>query len=552
MDVREMDIRKYRLLRQQQRENEQTGSPEQSPSPSPSPTTPPPSNTRTTPGTSNATNMPPRRPTRFSKFMGRKTKPTHSNYDEEIEMASLMPGEHGLSGDDHHEEDLDDYGPKFSKSSKLMPPNGSMKNGPAFQPSIFFNILRNYTRLACRSPFAVPSFVLFVVSILFIVLIANRASIFILSLRIMHVPPGVYSREGKLYVGKDTRFFIKGVSWFGMEEKEHIPCGLDKVSIDQVFDFLKEHNFNAIRLPLSLENLKANAPTSYRISTFHNPELPSKRYFEVIRTIVRKAADKHILVLLDMHRLHNEDVRSEGYWYKKDVHPSELEKMWIKLATEFADEWNILGADLINEPWASSWNDKADDPQNWKNAAEALSNTIHKLCPSWLLFIEGVGNPAGKCKGCFWSENLRVIQDIPPRVNRMSKIVLSPHVYGPGVFMQDYFKTDNFTEKMPQIWDQHFGQCSNVTGIATVIGEWGGTFDEQNQDANWQRKFFSYIKEKELSFFYWCLNPESEDTGGLLQADWKTPVSSKLSLISSAPSTNVEDYKDHFVRFREI
>jgi len=32
----------------------------------------------------------------------------------------------------------------------------------------------------------------------------------------------------------------------------------------------------------------------------------------------------------------------------------------------------------------------------------------------------------------------------------------------------------------------------------------------------------SLRREKNIGFFYFCINPESEDTGGLLGADWKT------------------------------
>ena len=39
--------------------------------------------------------------------------------------------------------------------------------------------------------------------------------------------------------------------------------------------------------------------------------------------------------------------------------------------------------------------------------------------------------------------------------------------------------------------------------------------------------------------FYFCLNPGSKDTGGLLGEDWTTPNLAKLRLLSNVPSTNV-------------
>ena len=44
-----------------------------------------------------------------------------------------------------------------------------------------------------------------------------------------------------------------GASWFGMEDSGYTPHGLDKVSAHDLLGFLKDNNFNAIRLPFSLE-----------------------------------------------------------------------------------------------------------------------------------------------------------------------------------------------------------------------------------------------------------------------------------------------------------
>jgi endoglucanase len=35
-----------------------------------------------------------------------------------------------------------------------------------------------------------------------------------------------------------------------------------------------------------------------------------------------------------------------------------------------------------------------------------------------------------------------------------------------------------------------------------------------------------------MSFAYWSFNPNSGDTGGLVQGDWLTPQSGKLALLA--------------------
>ena len=34
--------------------------------------------------------------------------------------------------------------------------------------------------------------------------------------------------------------------------------------------------------------------------------------------------------------------------------------------------------------------------------------------------------------------------------------------------------------------------------------------------------------------FFWCINPNSGDTGGLLLGDWVTPDATKLAIVNSA------------------
>ena len=51
----------------------------------------------------------------------------------------------------------------------------------------------------------------------------------------------------------------------------------------------------------------------------------------------------------------------------------------------------------------------------------------------------------------------------------------------------------------------------------------------------WQRAIAEYLATKDITdAFYWTLNPNSNDTGGLLAEDWKTPVDAKLQLINVA------------------
>ena len=55
------------------------------------------------------------------------------------------------------------------------------------------------------------------------------------------------ARGGELY-GNGEVFRFKGVNWFGSESRTGAPLGLDYHDIEWYMDFLKENNFNAIRV----------------------------------------------------------------------------------------------------------------------------------------------------------------------------------------------------------------------------------------------------------------------------------------------------------------
>lgn len=121
--------------------------------------------------------------------------------------------------------------------------------------------------------------------------------------------------------------------------------------------------------------------------------------------------------------------------------------------------------------------------------------------------------------------------------------MLPPHTYGPDVFGQPYFDDPTFPGNMAAIWDRRFGQFL-AAGHAVIIGEFGGKYGEGDpRDVPWQDALVDYLLGKGVSSaFYWAWNPNSGDTGGILDDDWITVREDKLALLkrlwagSSAPA----------------
>ena len=116
-----------------------------------------------------------------------------------------------------------------------------------------------------------------------------------------------------------------------------------------------------------------------------------------------------------------------------------------------------------------------------------------------------------------WGEDFQP-QAYQPLDIPVSKLVLSPHTYGPDVYMKSSFKAASFPENLPANWEILFGQFYPAHPV--VIGEWGGKYGNGtggHQDLVWQNAFVDYLKSKGMSdTFYWSYTPNSGDTGGIL------------------------------------
>jgi endoglucanase len=65
------------------------------------------------------------------------------------------------------------------------------------------------------------------------------------------------------------------------------------------------------------------------------------------------------------------------------------------------------------------------------------------------------------------------------------------------------------------------------------MGEFGGRSVGQDPEGQWQRELVAFLKREGISYTYWSWNPDSGDTGGLLEDDWQTLNPDKLALLQS-------------------
>lgn len=322
-----------------------------------------------------------------------------------------------------------------------------------------------------------------------------------------------HTEVGKVY--KDNKEIqLRGINWFGFETPELIVHGLwTGRSMDSYLKQVSDLGFNALRLPLAPEVFE----DGYKSTQGKTKPLDN------LKDLLTIANNNGIYVLLDLHTcnfkqgLMGSPLACDNYrlssWF------TTLEKM-ARLSLEHP---NVFGIDLYNEPYKLSWKD-------WRNLSSEAASHVLAINPKLLIFIEGVANQdtdnAGY--GANWGGNLVEASSNLPNVPK-SQLVFSPHTYGPSVAHQTYFDDPSFPKNMPKIWDAHFGYLTQK-GFTVSLGEFGGRYKDKDQI--WQDALIKYLIQKDMkNFFYWSLNPNSGDTGGLLNDDWTTVNKGKLDLL---------------------
>jgi endoglucanase len=338
-------------------------------------------------------------------------------------------------------------------------------------------------------------------------------------------PASGYSVSSGVIQKNNQPIALNGVNWFGFETANNTVHGLWSRNYKEMISQMKAAGFNSLRIPFC-PNTVANGSVS-GIDYSQNSDLQGLKSLEILDKIVEELDRQGMYFVLDHHRPDcnaiSELPASGGY----------SESAWIADLVAMTNRYkkydSFLGMDLKNEPHgAATWG--TGDSTDWKLSAEKAGKAVLEADPNILVFVEGIqNNPtcSDNAIAHWWGGNLEPQACYPINLPT-EKLVLSPHVYGPDVFPQDYFNAPDFPNNLPAIWDKHFGFLAGKYALA--MGEWGGRY--QGKDATWQNALVDYLAKKGIcNSFYWSWNPNSGDTGGILQDDWRTLRQDKVDLL---------------------
>jgi endoglucanase len=331
------------------------------------------------------------------------------------------------------------------------------------------------------------------------------------------------------------RVKLAGVNWYGADELDHVPSGLQCQSADAIAAHIAADGFNVVRLPWSTDAWDHHyAHTVPAIAVAANPQLRGANARQVLDAVIA-ALDRHgLMVILDNHVGHadwccsNTDGNAlwwESYdparpprWRDRTPHGKlhffqQGQARWLRAWRRIAGRYsttglhphrNVIGADLRNEPRSDTtlglritWRAGDIAPWvDWPRAARIAGNAVLHANPRLLVVVEGID----------YATDLRGAGLRPIHLSRAHRLVYSAHDY--AWFHPSAQQVDR---DLGAAWGWLLIQHRSWT-TPVWVGEYGSCHPDDSgcADGAWLSAIRSYLAAGDLDWSYWAIN----GTGG--------------------------------------
>lgn len=358
--------------------------------------------------------------------------------------------------------------------------------------------------------------------------------------------PPLPSAKGFLHVeGSDLRDSsgnlarFTGVNWFGFETSNQSPHGLWARDYRSMLKQIRALGFNSVRIPWSNQIMRSDAKAA-SVNTYGadpydqtdpmNKDLEGKTPLEMLDAVVAAAGDLGLKLILDNHSRESDGYMVEEVWYTDKTSEEQWIADWVAMAQRYHGNPTVAAFDLDNEPHGIATWGAGTPATDWNSAAERCGNAILNVNPDALIIVEGVQKVG--TSSYWWGGNLSGVRQAPIRLSRPEKLVYSPHEYGPEVFAQKWFSEPTFPANLPNVWTSQFDFIMKENLGHLFLGEFG-LKDPKAAEGKSGQWFDTVLKElaPRYSWTFWCWNPNSGDTEGILQYDWLSPQQWKIDAL---------------------
>ncbi len=359
-------------------------------------------------------------------------------------------------------------------------------------------------------------------------------------------PGGFLHVEGNKLVdwrGKTVR--LTGVNWFGLETNNQEPHGIWTRDYRSMVKQIADLGFNVIRLPWANQILRPDAkasdsngfgksgPDPYDGTNPINEALVGKSPLEIMDKVIEAAGEFGVKIILDNHSREPDGYMNEQVWYTDKTPERQWIDDWVFLAKRYAGNPTVVAADLNNEPHGSATWGQGVEATDWNAAAERCGNAILAANPDWIIVVEGTEKVG--TDGYWWGGNLSGVKTNPIKLSDPKKLMYSTHEYGPEVHDQPWFSDAAFPQNLAALWTAKFDFIMQQNLGHILIGEFG--IKDRKASGGKAGVWFDTLMSTlgtTYSWTFWCWNPNSGDTEGLLAYDWVTPVQWKLDALKPA------------------
>ena len=313
------------------------------------------------------------------------------------------------------------------------------------------------------------------------------------------LPPVPLSTSGRWILDSGgARFKLASANWYGFEELDYVPAGLEIAAIDDIAETIAALGFNSVRLPFSLEMVEQNAVVDPLVVAA-NPALEGFRALEVMDAVIDALGRAGLVVILDNHS--SEAVwysLENGLWYTEDYPESVWLSVWRDLAYRYVDHPAVVGFDLRNELRnGATWGGPPET--DWKAAASRAADEILAIDPTKLIVVEGIG----------YSSDFSGVYTDPLELSVAGRLVYSPHDY--SWFHGEIANYNDLAVELGSwwgflivegqpytapVWVGEFGTCNTGTDCVDMSTRYGA----------WFANFVDYLAAGDIDWAYWPVN----------------------------------------------